>query len=165
MGQYRRLANSLPRRGGAEAHRLTCFVDDEAGPEVAEKVTAPLAALHRPQSGHAFEPLLNLAATKTLTGLARGFAFQMVEGLGLLPRAAVANDVKSLDQDARCALRKHGIRFGQFTIFLPLLLEARARRACASCLWSLAQELQEFPEAPPAGLVTVPMSCWRAGRH
>ena len=75
--------------------------------------------------------------------------------MGLLPRAVVANDVKSLDQDARSALRKHGIRFGQFTIFLPLLLKPAPTRL-RLVLWSLAQDLAEFPEAPPAGLVTVP---------
>ena len=55
-----------------------------------------------------------------LAGLAKGFAFRMVESLGVLPRAALADEVKALDQDARGALRKHGIRFGQFTIFMPL---------------------------------------------
>ncbi|WP_341198662.1 helicase-related protein [Lentibacter algarum] len=142
---------------GAEALKPTvkAFVDDEAGANVAEKVTRRLQHFIDRKIATAFEPLFNLSRDETLTGLARGFAFQMVEGLGLLPRAVVANDVKSLDQDARSALRKHGIRFGQFTIFLPLLLKPAPTRL-RLVLWSLAQDLQEFPEAPPAGLVTVP---------
>ncbi len=142
---------------GAEALKPTvkAFVDDEAGADVAEKVTRRLQHFIDRKIATAFEPLFNLSRDETLTGLARGFAFQMVEGLGLLPRAVVANDVKSLDQDARSALRKHGIRFGQFTIFLPLLLKPAPTRL-RLVLWSLAQDLQEFPEAPPAGLVTVP---------
>jgi ATP-dependent RNA helicase SUPV3L1/SUV3 len=91
----------------------------------------------------------------SLTGMARGFAFQMIEGLGVLDRADVGEDVKSLDQEARSALRKHGIRFGQFTIFMPLLLKPAPARL-RLLLWSLASGLQEFPEAPPPGLVTVP---------
>ncbi|MEL6126778.1 MAG: disulfide oxidoreductase, partial [Pseudomonadota bacterium] len=90
-----------------------------------------------------------------MTGLARGFAFRLVESLGVIPRADVATDVKDLDQDARGALRKHGVRFGQFTVFMPLLLKPAPTRL-RLVLWSLASGLDEFPEAPPPGLVTVP---------
>ncbi|MEO0830542.1 MAG: disulfide oxidoreductase, partial [Pseudomonadota bacterium] len=92
---------------------------------------------------------------EALTGLARGFAFQMVEALGVIPRDRVAADVKALDQDARALLRKHGIRFGQFTIFLPLLLKPAPTRL-RLILWSLWNELSEFPQSPPPGLVTIP---------
>ncbi len=63
--------------------------------------------------------------------------------------------MKALDQEARSALRKHGVRFGQFTIFLPLLLKPAPTRL-RLVLWSLANGLQEFPESPPPGLVTIP---------
>ena len=102
-----------------------------------------------------FEPLLNIQRDETLTGLSRGFGFRMVESLGIIPRGAVADEVKALDQDARGVLRKHGVRFGQFTIFMPLLLKPAPTRL-RLVLWSLAKGLQEFPEAPPPGLVTVP---------
>ncbi|MEO0931156.1 MAG: disulfide oxidoreductase, partial [Pseudomonadota bacterium] len=69
----------------------------------------------------------------------------------------VADVVKALDQDARGSLRKHGVRFGQFTIFQPLLLKPAPTRL-RLVLWSLAKGLQEFPESPPPGLVTVPTS-------
>jgi len=87
--------------------------------------------------------------------LAKGFAFQMVEALGVVTRDTVADDVKALDQDARGQLRKHGIRFGQFTIFMQLLLKPAPTRL-RLVLWSLQKDLAEFPEAPPPGLVTVP---------
>jgi ATP-dependent RNA helicase SUPV3L1/SUV3 len=67
----------------------------------------------------------------------------------------VTNDVKELDQEQRSALRKHGVRFGQFTIFLPLLLKPAATRL-RLVLWSLWNGLQDFPESPPPGLVTIP---------
>ena len=70
-------------------------------------------------------------------------------------RDQVAAEVKDLDQDARGLLRKHGVRFGQFTIFLPLLLKPAPTRL-RLVLWSLAEGLQEFPESPPPGLVTIP---------
>ncbi|WP_298970084.1 helicase-related protein [uncultured Roseobacter sp.] len=142
---------------GADALKpqVEVFVDDVAGPEVAQKVQRRLQHFIDRKIAALFEPLLNLGRDETLAGLARGFAFQMVEGLGVLPRAAVADDVKALDQDARGALRKHGIRFGQFTIFMPLLLKPAPTRL-RLVLWSLSQGVQDFPEAPPPGLVTIP---------
>jgi ATP-dependent RNA helicase SUPV3L1/SUV3 len=134
---------------------VQAFVDVEAGPEVAEKVARRLQHFIDRKISTLFEPLINMQRDESLTGMARGFAFQMIEGLGVLDRADVGEDVKSLDQEARSALRKHGIRFGQFTIFMPLLLKPAPTRL-RLLLWSLDSGLQEFPEAPPAGLVTVP---------
>ena len=134
---------------------VQAFVDVEAGPEVAEKVARRLQHFIDRKISTLFEPLINMQRDESLTGMARGFAFQMIEGLGVLDRAGVGEDVKSLDQEARSALRKHGIRFGQFTIFMPLLLKPGPTRL-RLLLWSLASGLQEFPEAPPPGLVTVP---------
>ncbi|GFE65742.1 helicase-related protein [Litoreibacter roseus] len=139
-----------PLKPGVEA-----FVDDEAGADVAEKVKRRLQHFIDRKVAAAFEPMLAMSKDETLTGLAKGFAFQMSEALGVIPRAQVANDVKQLDQDARGQLRKHGVRFGQFTIFMPLLLKPAPTRL-RLVLWSLQQDLSEFPEAPPPGLVTVP---------
>ena len=131
------------------------FVDDVAGSDVAQKVQRRLQHFIDRKVATLFEPLFNISKDETLTGLSRGFGFQMVENLGVIPRGAVADDVKALDQDARAVLRKHGLRFGQFTIFMPLLLKPAPTRL-RLVLWSLAKGLQEFPEAPPPGLVTVP---------
>ncbi len=143
---------------GADALKPTveAFVDDVAGPEVAQKVQRRLQHFIDRKVAALFEPLLALSKDETLNGLARGFAFQLVENFGLLPRAKVAEDVKALDQDARGALRKHGVRFGQFTIFMPLLLKPAPTRL-RLVLWSLTKGLSEFPESPPPGLVTIPV--------
>ncbi len=131
------------------------FVDEEAGPDVAEKVRRRLQHFIDRKVATLYEPLLAMGRDETLQGLARGFAFRLVEALGVLPRDGVADDVKALDQEARGALRKHGVRFGQYTIFLaPLLKPAPTRLRLV--LWSLANGLQEFPESPPPGLVTIP---------
>ncbi|GAA6201663.1 helicase-related protein [Aquicoccus sp. SU-CL01552] len=135
--------------------QVEAFVDEAAGPDVAQKVQRRLQHFIDRKIAALFEPLLTLQRDETLSGLAKGFAFRMVESLGILPRAGVAQDVKALDQDARGALRKHGIRFGQFTIFMPLLLKPAPTRL-RLVLWALANGLDEFPEAPPPGLVTVP---------
>ena len=144
------VAGSEPLKPLVEA-----FVDEEAGPDVIQKVTRRLQHFVDRKVATLYEPLIAMQKDETLTGLARGFAFQMVEALGVVPRDKVATDVKGLDQDARGALRKHGIRFGQFTIFMPLLLKPAPTRL-RLLLWSLANGLQEFPESPPPGLVTIP---------
>lgn len=135
--------------------RAQAFVDDEAGVEVAQKVERRLQHFIDRKIATLFEPLMDLARDEALGGLSRGFAFRMVEALGIIPRSAVAQEVKELDQDARGALRKHGIRFGQFTIFMPALLKPAPTRL-RLVLWALAKGLDEFPESPPPGLVTVP---------
>jgi ATP-dependent RNA helicase SUPV3L1/SUV3 len=142
---------------GAEALRpkVEAFVDEDAGEEVAEKVRRRLQHFIDRKIAALFDPLLALGRDETLTGLARGFAFRLTENFGILPRDQVAEDVRALDQEARGSLRKHGVRFGQFTVFLPLLLKPAPTRL-RLVLWSLAQGLQEFPESPPPGLVTIP---------
>ncbi|WP_106744731.1 helicase-related protein [Yoonia maritima] len=134
---------------------VVAFVDDEAGEDVAAKVQRRLQHFIDRKVAAGFEGLLALKNDETLTGAAKGFAYRMAEGFGIIPRGEVADEVKALDQDARGALRKHGVRFGQFTIFQPLLLKPAATRL-RLVLWSLTKGLQEFPESPPPGLVTVP---------
>ncbi|GKY88714.1 helicase-related protein [Sinisalibacter aestuarii] len=136
--------------------RVEAFVDEEAGTEVAEKVARRLQHFIDRKVAALFEPLVTIQKDEGLTGLARGFGFQLVEAMGILPRDKVAQDVKALDQDARGLLRKHGVRFGQFTIFLPALLKPAPTRL-RLVLWGLTSGAAEFAEAPPAGLVTIPV--------
>ncbi|MGV8984964.1 MAG: helicase-related protein [Cypionkella sp.] len=142
---------------GAEAMRpqVEVFVDEEAGPDVADKVRRRAQHFIDRKIAALFEPLAAMSRDEALVGLARGFAFRLVEAMGVIQRDEVANDVKALDQDSRAALRKHGVRFGQFTIFLPLLLKPAATRL-RLVLWSLWDGLSDFPESPPPGLVTIP---------
>ncbi len=142
---------------GPEALRPTveAFVDEEAGADVAEKVKRRLQHFIDRKIATLFEPLLAMSRDEALTGLARGFAFRLVEAMGIVPREGVAAEVKELDQEARGALRKHGVRFGQYTIFQQALLKPAPTRL-RLVLASLWDGLQEFPESPPPGLVTIP---------
>ncbi len=84
-------------------------------------------------------PLFSLTAADDVTGMARGVAFQLVEALGVLERQKVAEEVKGLDQPARATLRKYGVRFGAYHIYLPILLKP-APRSLATQLWALKHE-------------------------
>jgi ATP-dependent RNA helicase SUPV3L1/SUV3 len=92
-------------------------------------------------------PLFSLTAADDITGVARGVAFQLVESLGVLERQKVAEEVKGLDQPARATLRKYGVRFGAYHIYLPALLKP-APRALATQLWAIKHE---SPEAKGVG--------------
>jgi ATP-dependent RNA helicase SUPV3L1/SUV3 len=131
------------------------FIDEDAGPEIAEKVRRRLSHWIDRRIAALFQPLVAMRDDATLAGLPRGIAFRLVEAMGVLPRGEVADDVKSLDQEGRASLRKHGVRFGQYTLFQPALLKPAPTRL-RLVLWALKEGLDEFPVAPPPGLVTVP---------
>ena len=54
----------------------------------------------------------------------------------MLDRQKVAEEVKGLDQSARATLRKYGVRFGAYHIYVPALLKP-APRVLATQLWAL----------------------------
>ena len=131
------------------------FVDEDADPAVAERVKRRLGHWIDRKIAALFAPLIAMRDDESLTGMARGIAFRLVEALGVMPRTEVSEDVKALDQDGRASLRKHGVRFGQYTVFQPLLLKPAPTRL-RLVLWSLSAGLEVFPESPPPGVVTVP---------
>jgi ATP-dependent RNA helicase SUPV3L1/SUV3 len=135
--------------------RVRVFVDDIAEAAVAEKVERRLNHWIARRINTLFEPMLKMRDDETVTGLARGVAFQLSEAMGVVPRRQIVDDVKALGQEERGLLRKHGVRFGQHNIFMPLLLKPAPTRL-RLILWSLWEGFEEFPEAPPPGLVTIP---------
>ncbi|MFN3614221.1 MAG: helicase-related protein [Rubrimonas sp.] len=134
---------------------VRAFVEESADPAIGEKVARRLGHWIERRIKALFEPLIAMRDDPAMTGLARGVAFQLVEGMGVLPRRQVADDVKALDQEGRAALRKHGVRFGQHHVFMPALLKPAPTRF-RLLLWALHARLDEFPSAPPPGLVTIP---------
>lgn len=84
-------------------------------------------------------PLFELVKAEDVTGIARGIAFQLTEALGVLERSKIANEVKDLDQASRATLRKYGVRFGAYHLYVPGLLKPAAR-ALASQLWAHKQD-------------------------
>ena len=84
-------------------------------------------------------PLFELQKAEDVTGIARGIAFQLIEALGVVERAKIATEMKDLDQPSRASLRKYGVRFGAYHIYVPALLKPAAR-GLASLLWALKQD-------------------------
>lgn len=90
------------------------------------------------------KPLMDLRLADELSGIARGIAFRLIEQFGIVERAEIANDVKSLDQDGRAALRRYGVRFGFYHIFVPALIKP-APAGLITLLWSLNNDGKDKP--------------------
>ncbi len=116
--------------------RVRILADEQLTGAAQEHVQTRLDLWTRTHVERLLGPLFVLGAAEDITGLARGIAYQVVEALGVLERSKVAEDVKSLDQPARAVLRKHGVRFGAFHIYVPSLLKP-GPRALAAELWAL----------------------------
>ena len=69
----------------------------------------------------------------------------------MIERRKVADDVKALDQPARATLRKYGVRFGAYHIYVPALLKP-APRVLATQLYALKHERRgdQGPRSDPA---------------
>ena len=94
---------------------------------------------------------------KDLTGLARGIGYQLVENFGQLDRGKVVEDVRSLEQPDRQQLRRLGVRFGEYSVFMPKLLKPAAANLLL-LLWRIAEDNRDdaLPTPPTPGLCSVP---------
>ncbi len=111
--------------------RVILIADDQLAGAAREKAQARLQSWIDAQAKSLIGPLFDLRSADGLDGLARGIAFQLVEGLGILPRHEVADDLKALDQPLRAKLRSLGVRFGAYNVFLPALLKPGPRSLLA----------------------------------
>jgi ATP-dependent RNA helicase SUPV3L1/SUV3 len=116
--------------------RLRVLADEQLNGSPKEAVEARLNLWLKAHVEKLLGPLNVLARAEDVTGIARGIAYQVVEAMGVLERVKVAEEVKSLDQDTRAVLRKYGVRFGAYHIYLPALLKP-APRTLALGLWAL----------------------------
>jgi ATP-dependent RNA helicase SUPV3L1/SUV3 len=116
--------------------RLRVIADEHLSGAPRDAVQARLDLWLKSHIERVLEALFRLGAADDITGIARGVAFQLTEGLGVLDRQRVSEEVKGLDQPARATLRKYGVRFGAYHVYLPTLLKP-APRVLATQLWAL----------------------------
>jgi ATP-dependent RNA helicase SUPV3L1/SUV3 len=119
--------------------RVRIIADEHLTGPARELVQTRLDLWLKNQVEKLLAPLFSLSAADDITGIARGIAFQVVEALGVLERQKVTDEVKGLDQPSRAMLRKYGVRFGAYHIYVPSLLKP-APRALATQLWALKHE-------------------------
>ena len=123
--------------------RIRIIADERLSGAPREAVQARLELWLKTHIEKLLGPLFDLAKAEDVTGIARGIAFQLIEALGVLERARIAAEMKDLDQPSRASLRKYGVRFGAYHIYVPALLKPAAR-ALASLLWALKLDTVEL---------------------
>jgi ATP-dependent RNA helicase SUPV3L1/SUV3 len=116
--------------------RLRIICDEHLTGAPRDGVQARLDLWLKSHIERVLEPLFRLAAADDVSGIARGIAYQLIEALGVLDRPRIADEVKGLDQPARATLRKYGVRFGAYHVYVPGLLKP-APRVLATQLWAL----------------------------
>ena len=142
------------------APSVQLFVDEHIADADKEKVLTRLQTWVKDLIADKLKPLVELSAATDLQGLARGVAFRLKEGFGVLKRDAVADEINSLDQPSRASLRKYGLRFGAFNIYFPALMKPAAAELAAT-LFVLKHagehglEIDKLPSLPRPGLTSV----------
>ncbi len=112
------------------------LADDQLNGPLVEKVKQRLDLWLAQRVKKLLGPLETLESGEGLEGAARGVAYQIAEELGVLERGRVAKEIRGFSQEDRAALRKLGVRFGAYHLYLPLLLKP-APRTLATLLWAL----------------------------
>jgi ATP-dependent RNA helicase SUPV3L1/SUV3 len=119
--------------------RIRLVADDRLSGAPREAVQARLDLWLKAHVTKLLGPLFEVSGAEDITGIGRGIAYQLVEALGVIDRQKIATEMKDLDQASRATLRKYGVRFGAYHIYMPGMLKPAAR-ALASLLWSLKHD-------------------------
>ncbi|MGJ0503593.1 MAG: helicase-related protein [Methylocystis sp.] len=142
---------------GALAPTTRVLADEQLTGPALEKVKQRLDLWLAQHVKKLLGPLEQLEKGEGLEGVTRGVAFQLAEELGVLDRARVAKEVKGFSQEDRAALRKLGVRFGAYHVYVPALLKP-APRALSALLWALhhgglenVKGLEEVPHLAASG--------------
>jgi len=124
--------------------RVILLADEQLTGPARDKVAARAERFVAYQIESLLKPLVDLKNAEMLSGIARGVAFRLVENFGMINRRDIADDIKALDQEARGALRRLGVRFGAYHVFLPALLKP-APAGLVTLLWALKNDGKDKP--------------------
>ncbi|WP_027487085.1 helicase-related protein [Allorhizobium undicola] len=141
-GYVRWLGEPVARLAGSDhimRPRVILLADEQLTGNARDHVVARIERFVNHHLVTVLKPLDDLSRAEDLQGLAKGLAFQLVENLGVLFRRDVSEDVKSLDQDGRASMRRYGVRFGAYHIFMPALLKP-APAELITLLWALKND-------------------------
>ncbi|MCV3207883.1 helicase-related protein [Mesorhizobium sp. YC-39] len=124
--------------------RLVLLADEQLTGPARDKVAARAERFVNFQIESLLKPLVDLKNADQITGIGRGIAFQLVEHFGLINRRDIAEEMKSLDQEGRAALRRLGVRFGAYHVFVPALIKP-APAGLVTLLWALKNDGKDKP--------------------
>lgn len=124
--------------------RLVLLADEQLTGPARDKVAARAERFVNFQIESLLKPLVDLKNAEQIAGIGRGIAFQLVEHFGLINRRDIAEEMKSLDQEGRAALRRLGVRFGAYHVFVPALIKP-APAGLITLLWALKNDGKDKP--------------------
>ncbi|MBZ9742442.1 MULTISPECIES: helicase-related protein [unclassified Mesorhizobium] len=124
--------------------RLVLLADEQLTGPARDKVAARAERFVNFQIESLLKPLVDLKNAEQISGIGRGIAFQLVENFGLINRRDIAEEMKSLDQEGRAALRRLGVRFGAYHVFVPALIKP-APAGLVTLLWALKNDGKDKP--------------------
>lgn len=124
--------------------RVVLLADEQLTGPARDKVAARAERFINFQVELLLKPLVDLKSAEQLSGIGRGIAFQLVENFGLINRRDIAEEVKSLDQEGRAALRRLGVRFGAYHVFVPALIKP-APAGLVTLLWAIKNDGKDKP--------------------
>lgn len=135
----------------------TVLLVDEAMSEEAQRLVATRIELWVSATVHRLlGPLFALREVQEGPKPVQELAAKVAGALGVLDREPVRGLVRGLDQTARAILRRHGIRFGSYYLYVPTALKP-ASRALALQLWCLQKGDEEL-SAAAQGLIPMATS-------
>ncbi|MDX5594786.1 helicase-related protein [Pseudovibrio sp. SPO723] len=141
---------------------ILLLADEQLTGPARDKVEERVALWVKTHIETLLKPLFDLEAAEGVEGIARGVAFRISESLGIIDRHDISEDIRQLDQTMRGTLRKLGVRFGAYHIFVPALLKPAPSQLLAQ-LWALkegkedAKGLVELPQLSASGRTSVPV--------
>ena len=94
--------------------------------------------------------LMDARATAELPAGARGIIFQLCEGLGVLARRPIEEQLAQLNEEDRKALARLGVRVGVYSLYFPSMLKPVPIRLRAG-LWMVANNRETIPPLPAEG--------------
>jgi len=124
--------------------RLVLLADEQLTGPARDKVAARAERFVNFQIESLLKPLVDLKNAEQISGIGRGIAFRLVEQFGLINRRDIAEEMKSLDQEGRAALRRLGVRFGAYHVFVPALIKP-APAGLVTLLWALGNDGKDKP--------------------
>src|SRR6185295_12433733 len=80
----------------------------------------------------------------------RGIIFQLCEGLGVLARRPIEDQLAQLNEEDRKALARLGVRVGVYSLYFPSMLKPVPIRLRAG-LWMVAHNREAIPPLPAEG--------------
>ncbi len=124
--------------------RLILLADELLPAAGHDRVQARIDLWLATQAETLLKPLFDLRAAAALAPAARGLAFRLSEAFGIIDRTAIAEEVRTLDQEARAGMRALGVRFGAYHIYVPALLKP-APSALLATFWALKNGGLDIP--------------------